>query len=791
MTIDGLLLLPEDVRIDPVLNLDPAIRARFEALDGDFAVTRRRSRIPTSIVDADSTELLENFRQPTHIADAVIAFARRRGRDPRATLDAAYPMLDRLYRMGVLVPAVGESAGATDGVLKTGDVFAGFRLVRCIHAMHDSRVFLGRDIGGQYAAVKFYPHADLRRTRALVREARLLRRIGPARAPQVLGLACAGSGLAVATEWIFGVDALEAAAMRHGVHLPRDEHGLLCLCVEIASVFAHLHEKGVLHGDVHPRNVLIEASGSARLIDFGCACDVRRLHPTDTRIGVPFYFEPEFAQASRRGRAVAPSLAGEQYSVAALLYELWTGVHHQDWRLERDEMLRQIIEGDPVSFEARRVPAWPALEQVLHRALDKHPERRFPSARHLADALHELLPVARERDLARAAHGKTSNPETDLLERVLGHHSLGGRAVRDGLNEPPVASINYGAAGIAYGLLRIAQLRGDPLLLAAADVWSCRATALAALDGAFYSPELQLERATVGDISLFHSPSGLHCVRALVCAAQCDVASTRAALKGFVEHATRPCGCNQPSAQIDLVLGKAGLLLGCAELIESVADVPDVDLTGVRCTGEQIAGDVLAWVKCEPVGTSGLATLGIAHGWAGLLFSLLRWACATQCDPDPAVRQRLQELAALAEPSGMGLKWPIDTKEASFAEGWCNGSAGHAMLFALACRVLGQPDWGRLAERAALSAWSSRCELGSLCCGQGGIGYAMLALHRLTGDRLWLQRGHSAARRAAADRSKHFPESALYKGALGVALLAEDLKRPERSAMPLFEPVAL
>jgi len=53
---------------------------------------------------------------------------------------------------------------------------------------------------------------------------------------------------------------------------------------------------------------------------------------------------------------------------------------------------------------------------------------------------------------------------------------------------------------------------------------------------------------------------------------------------------------------------------------------------------------------------------------------------------------------------------------------------------------------------------------------------------------VWLQRARAVARRAAADSSKHFFRDALYKGAVGVALLAEDLKQPETAAMPLFEP---
>jgi serine/threonine-protein kinase len=111
------------------------------------------------------------------------------------------------------------------------------------------------------------------------------------------------------------------------------------------------------------------------------------------------------------------------------------------------------------------------------------------------------------------------------------------------------------------------------------------------------------------------------------------------------------------------------------------------------------------------------------------------------------------------------------------------------MLFALAHQLLKESNFGELAERAAISACSSPSSLGTLCCGQGGIGYAMLSVFRLTGADVWLQRARTAVRRAAADRSKHFLRDALYQGAVGVALLTEDLQDPDGAAMPLFEPM--
>jgi hypothetical protein len=103
---------------------------------------------------------------------------------------------------------------------------------------------------------------------------------------------------------------------------------------------------------------------------------------------------------------------------------------------------------------------------------------------------------------------------------------------------------------------------------------------------------------------------------------------------------------------------------------------------------------------------------------------------------------------------------------------------------------LSEPRFAELAERAAISAWNSEIPLGTLCCGQGGIAYGLLAVYRITGSAHWLQRARACLRRAAADRSPHFLRDALYKGAVGLALLAEELQSPETAAMPLFEPGA-
>jgi eukaryotic-like serine/threonine-protein kinase len=119
-----------------------------------------------------------------------------------------------------------------------------------------------------------------------------------------------------------------------------------------------------------------------------------------------------------------------------------------------------------------------------------------------------------------------------------------------------VASINCGAGGIAYALYRIARRRGDRELLALADVWTQKAFALSSRKKAFYEPALQIVPHTVGRVSLFHSISGLHCVRALVSSEMGDISVANRAIHAFVRHSRGPC--DNP----DLTLGRQACCWG-------------------------------------------------------------------------------------------------------------------------------------------------------------------------------------------------------------------------------------
>jgi serine/threonine-protein kinase len=366
----------------------------------------------------------------------------------------------------------------------------------------------------------------------------------------------------------------------------------------------------------------------------------------------------------------------------------------------------------------------------------------------------------------------------------LALYQLGAAAIGGGPSDAPFVSINYGAAGVAYAIYRLARSRGERPLLQLASAWVGKAFALSSDANAYFVPDMGITPETVGQVSLFYSASGLHCVDALVRMALSDAAGAARAIEAFVQRSRGPC--DNP----DLTVGASSLLLGCAELVESARTCWLPELSLVRHRGDEIAADLSKILDSERIATSTrIQFLGMAHGWAGLVFALLRWTRATQLSVQPLLAAKLDELAKLAIRHDGGLCWTMHNHSSSLMPGWCHGTAGYTMLFALAHEVQRTPRHADLAERAAASAWSIQPSHGSLCCGNGGNGYAFLAAYRVTGDRVWLGRARAAARRALRETSKLSSRDSLYKGRLGVGLLASELERPSTASMPLFEPV--
>ena len=158
----------------------------------------------------------------------------------------------------------------------------------------------------------------------------------------------------------------------------------------VASALDAAHRAGLVHRDVKPANILVDASPDrpdhVYLSDFGVskgAVSSASLR-TGQFLGTPNYSAPEQV----RGQAVDGR--ADQYALACVAYQLLTG----EVPFEREEdmaVLYAHVSEPPPSLGARRPDLPSAADQVLVRAMAKAPENRYGSCRDFADALREAL----------------------------------------------------------------------------------------------------------------------------------------------------------------------------------------------------------------------------------------------------------------------------------------------------------------------------------------------------------------------------------------------------------------
>jgi serine/threonine-protein kinase len=761
------LVLGEDVEIGEVNALQSDLRAQLNEPGDDYIIFRPGSRESAKAIDASGARLLEAFRRPRRIVDVVIALSRSMNSPAPQLLDECFPLLENMVHSGMLAVAGTESAARLTPSLQPDDSLGRWTIERCVRLIDDSEIYRAHD-GATVSAIKRLRRHGVERglKRLIQREITVLPKLEGTAAPALLDAAAAEDLPWMAISWCDGI---------RPDHLPagRDR---LPVCLAIADAYAELHRRGILHGDVHPGNVLVDEGGNIRLLDFALA----RI-PGDASLDRIFrgaaqgYWEPEFANAMLRGEGESPvTFAGEQYAVGTLIDTLLVGEPSVRLPPAASRQWHAIVEGERQCFVERGRPAWPAMERVLRRATAQEPDRRFAD---MGEFVSELR-------IAASCPAIAIRPSSDPLNGTLAQVTPGGALFEADLAVAPRASFNFGAAGIAFALYRIARSRDDGDLLAAAEVWQQRAhAALAQPDGLYDVNEFRED--SLGRVSPYHATSGVWLTGALLSRATGDIPAADFAIQRYVESLN-----GMQTEELDLTLGRSSALLGAAVLY---AARPSPLL---RRLGDTVAASIWEELdrqppirECQTIGY-----LGVAHGWAGFLYASLAWTRATAASPAGNVIRRLGELAELAEGRGIEARTPVVVPGHPMGkgvvpsmDGWCHGQAGHVFVRLLAAQMRGSADELDLAIRHGESAFSGQEHFGNLCCGLAGRAYAALALYRATKDRKWLDRARTLARRAPAGSVCDRWPNSLYKGRTGLAVMAAEVDVPELAAMPLFE----
>ena len=164
--------------------------------------------------------------------------------------------------------------------------------------------------------------------------------------------------------------------------LPEGE--ALALASRICEPLQYLHDRGILHRDLKPENIMLCQDGTMRLMDFGIArlAHARRMTFIGFAPGTPHYMAPERVKGKRGdGRT-------DIYSLGAILYEMLTGVipFNND---DITAIMNARVTGDPEPLRRLNPKISPHAEEIVLRAMERDPDKRYPTAAALKAALDE------------------------------------------------------------------------------------------------------------------------------------------------------------------------------------------------------------------------------------------------------------------------------------------------------------------------------------------------------------------------------------------------------------------
>jgi tetratricopeptide (TPR) repeat protein len=251
-------------------------------------------------------------------------------------------------------------------------------------------VYRGRSPVGETVAVKLLlagRGSNEVARRRFVREAQALAKL---RHPHVVCVRDAGEADGIpylVLDYVTGAslqDRLDEAG-------PLEPRQATTLAHKLASALAHAHNAGVIHRDVKPSNVLLDAHGEPQLTDFGLTRELdpslsqSQLSQTGVFLGTPGYWPPEQAH----GQLDRVGMHSDVYGLGATLYALLTGRPPHAAETLTETLRRVDAKPTAPSRQRSGIPA--ALDAIVLRCLEPEPSDRYPTAQALERALEGFL----------------------------------------------------------------------------------------------------------------------------------------------------------------------------------------------------------------------------------------------------------------------------------------------------------------------------------------------------------------------------------------------------------------
>ena len=323
------------------------------------------------------------------------------------------PHLNCLSMPNPTTSAIGRSP-LTTGALRVSDTLGRFELRRILGQGAQSTVWLAFDPRMEReVAIKVIRQGDGSDPQALMQWLEEARSVGRVKHPNIVPVYEADiqdHQPYLVFEYIAG-KTLDQILKERGAIPPLEA---VALMRDVLDAVAVAHAANVVHRDLKPSNVLVDATGRARVLDFGIAArisDIKNADPLTPTEGTVGYLSPEAANGG------APSASMDIFSAGVVLAELLTGKPLIN-ELDPYRAIYRLVHEQMTLPEEMHADVDDRLRAIVLRALARDPQQRFPTARAFQAELEQWATPAHT-----SGDANSNNSTLDFLLRRMRHKS--------------------------------------------------------------------------------------------------------------------------------------------------------------------------------------------------------------------------------------------------------------------------------------------------------------------------------------------------------------------------------